>query len=432
MGEAIAYRGYRYELRPTAEQAQTLREWIGVTRFIYNLCLEQRRDWWRQFERNEGRDLNWIAQSREVTDLRALYPWIAAPPRNALDHAVQDLEAAFRAFFKGKAKYPSPRAKGMHDTIRLKSEGVAIRRLNRKWSAVKLPKTGWMKFRDTRQMAGEQRTLTITNRAGRWFIVFSRKLEVVPNEGPSACVGIDRGVAQTLTLSTGEVFNSPSFGAQTKRLMRAQRRLARARKGSARRGRRKALLAGLRAKSARVRADWCQRTSTEIARRYDLVAVEDLKIIKMTASARGTAQRPGRGVRQKAGLNRSILEQCWGKFATFLDYKLTERGGMLISVPAAYTSQTCACCGVVDARSRKSQAVFECVHCGHVDNADVNAAKEILRRSTVLMGVEGSHWRPDEAPAWGNPNRLAGDADHHPPREGIERATLQHQGGEHG
>lgn len=100
---------------------------------------------------------------------------------------------------------------------------------------------------------------------------------------------------------------------------------------------------------------------------------------------------------QKRGLNRSILEQGWGQFERFLAYKLEASGGALIRVPAAYSSQTCQACGAVDHRNRESQAIFRCVHCGHEDHADINAAKEILRRSTSELLVEGARKRPGEA-----------------------------------
>lgn len=413
------HRGFRYELKPTATQAQTLREWVGVTRLVYNLCLEQRRDWWRQYHRVEGRPLTWVEQSRQVTGLRAEFDWIAAVPRGALDRALRDLDAAYGRFFRNGAGYPTPRRKGLNDSFRLQAKDVVVRRLNAKWSAVRLPKVGWVKFRDTRPMGGVMCNLTVALSAGRWFVGFACEIDAQPAVAEiTASVGIDRGVAQTLTLSSGEFIQAPTSLRLLARKKRAQRVLARARRMSRGRERSRARVAALSAKIARVRTDWCHRTSTDIARRYGLVAVEDLKIVNMTASARGTAEAPGRGVRQKAGLNRSILEQSWGRFATMLDYKLTERGGHLISVPAAYTSQTCASCGVVDARSRKSQAVFACVHCDHTDNADVNAAKEILRRSTAWLGVEGSHWRPAEASISASPEPAdAGNAD--PPVDGV-------------
>lgn len=383
------HRGFRYELKPTATQAQTLREWVGVTRLVYNLCLEQRRDWWRQFQRVEGRELTWIDQCRQVTSLRAEFDWIEAVPRGALDRAVRDLDGAYARFFRGKAGYPTARRKGLNDSFRLQGKNVAVRRLNAKWSAAFLPKLGWVKFRDTRSLGGKVCSATVAMSGDRWFVSFVCEVEAATACAAHGRVGIDRGVARTLTLSTGEVFHAPIQTRLIARRRAAERALARARKGSNRHAAKRMQVASLHRRIAAVRTDWCHRASTDIARRYGVVAIEDLKIANMTASAKGTVEAPGRNVRQKAGLNRSILEQSWGRFATMLDYKLTERGGHLISVPAAYTSQTCASCGVVDARSRKSQAVFACVHCDHTDNADVNAAKEILRRSTAWLDVEG-------------------------------------------
>ena len=138
-----------------------------------------------------------------------------------------------------------------------------------------------------------------------------------------------------------------------------------------------------------MRKHWAHLTTTDIARRFGVVALEDLNIKAMTASAGGTVEEPGRNVRQKAGLNRSILNQAWGQLGEMLEYKLEAAGGRLIYVPSAYTSQTCQACGVIDAKNRESQSVFACVHCGHRDHADTNAALEIRRRSTALLLAEG-------------------------------------------
>jgi putative transposase len=391
------HRGFRYELKPTPAQAQTLREWVGVTRLVYNLCLEQRRDFWRQYRRQTGKALNWAAQSREVTDLRLAFDWISAVPRSALEQAVRDVEGAYSAFFSRRTGYPSPRAKGRHDSLRLQGRDVEFRRLNGKWSAVRLPKLGWVKYRDTRPLVGRVLHVTLSLRAGVWAVAVAQEIVADTPAMLPERVGIDRGIAHTLTLSTGEVFQAPALGDLSQRIVRARRVLGRRKRGSKRYSAQRAKLSRITARAARIRSDWTHRASSLIAARFGVVAIEALHVTSMTASAKGTVAEPGRKVRQKSGLNRAILEQCWGQFAQRLDYKLTDRGGMLIAVPAAYTSQTCAGCGVVDARSRKSQAVFACVHCGHEDNADVNAAKEILRRSTASMGVEGSHWRPAEA-----------------------------------
>lgn len=387
-------RGYRYRLSPTPEQAEVLEQFAGVCRLIYNLALEQRRIWWRHYRRATGKSLNRFTQGPDVTALRAEYDWIRAAPFDATSYALKDLDAAFRNFFAGRAAYPTPRRKGDRDGYRIRGRETLVRRLNRKWGQIWLPKVGWVKMRLTRDPPGAIKNVQITRSDGCWHAAIAFEWEQGERTPPFQQVGVDRGVAQTITLSTGEHFQAPDTAGLLARRKRAQKTLARRKKGSNRYYAQRRKVAGIASKMARIRTDWCHRTSTDIARRHGLVAIEALNIKGMTASAAGTAEEPGRNVAQKRGLNRSILEQCWGKFAQHLDYKLAERGGVLIAVPAHFTSQTCASCGVVDARSRESQAVFRCVACGHEDNADTNAAKEILRRSTSGLDVEAGVTRP--------------------------------------
>jgi transposase len=134
-------------------------------------------------------------------------------------------------------------------------------------------------------------------------------------------------------------------------------------------------LARLHARNADQRKDWAEKTSTQIARRYDTICIEDLKVHNMVRSARGTLAEPGRNVRQKAGLNRSILAAGWSLFASRLEQKAA---GRLEKINPAFSSQRCSACGHVDAKSRQSEALFACTSCGHASNADLNAAKNIV------------------------------------------------------
>ena len=271
--------------------------------------------------------------------------------------------------------------------------------LNGKWSAVRLPKIGWVKFRDTRPMRGDLKNITVSLDDLGWHVAFTC---AIAHEAPAPrpeIVGIDRGVATTLALSTGEMMTMPSSLERIEtRKRKAQRVVARRKRGSKRRRRAQARVARLQARQARIRREFHHRAALDIARRYGVAVLEGLNTRGMTASARSTVTEPGRNVRQKAGLNRVILNAGWHLFATILTYKMEERDGQVITVPARFTSQTCAACGVVDARSRESQAVFRCISCGHTDHADVNAAINIRRRwNTSLLDVEGLHRQPVEA-----------------------------------
>jgi putative transposase len=379
------HRAYRYRLYPTPDQAERLAQFAGAARFVYNLALEQRRDWWRQY-RAAGRCISFPSQSAELTDLRAEVPWLAEICRTLLEQALRDLDAAYAAFFAGHAGYPAFRNRSQHSGFRVKGIECRIKPLNRKWALVRLPKCEPMKFRLTRPIVGTIKNVTVKLEAGRWFVSFAteREHEAPANDLPA--VGIDRGIANTLSLSTGEHFRMPDMGSvmRKRKRKRAQKALARCVKGSARRKVAKLRVARHSAKIAAIRKHWLHERSTDIARRFGAVTMEALRIADMTRSGTG-----------KRGLNRSILEQGWGELARQLEYKLAERGGSVSYVNPAYTSQTCSECGSVARESRKSQAVFECVDCGHRAHADTNAAINIHRRSPA--GVEGAGCGPVEA-----------------------------------
>lgn len=383
------FRGYRFDLHPTPAQAETLGQWVGVTRLVYNLALEQRRDFWRQYLAIEGRNISVASQGRELTELRKQFDFIAAAPQASLEAALNDLDKAYTAFFKGTAAYPMPRRLGLNDSVRFRGRGVSIRRLNRKWAEISVAKMAGIRFRITRDIPAAVKTATLRRSGSRWFVTFICDVGEAPGVNDLPSVGIDRGIANTLSLSTGEHINLPSLLKHEKRARKAQKILARRRRGSKRYGAQRARLARHKSATARARGHWAHGVTKGIAARFGAVALEDLQISNMTASAAGTFGAPGRGVSQKSGLNRSILNQAWGQLASLLDYKLEAAGGRLVLVPAAYTSQTCQACGVIDAQSRKSQAIFLCVHCGHRDHADTNAALEIRRRSTALLRMEG-------------------------------------------
>lgn len=382
----MIHRSFRYRLAPTPEQETTLRQFAGATRFVYNLALEQRRDFWRQYRAATGGGLNYVSQGREVTELRREVDWMGSVPSSCFTQALRDLDKAFANYFTGRARFPSPRRKGVNDSFRIKGRDTGVRAINGRWGVVRVPNLGWVKFRDTRPIKGRMLSATISKDALGWHVAFTCEIEheAPANDNPS--VGIDCGIAVSLALSDGETFHLPDMAALDRRKRRAQRTLSRRQRGSARRRKQLRRVAQLSAKIGRLRAHWQHDVSRSIAERFGTVVVEDLKIVNMSARGRG-----------KRGLNRSILNQGWGAFATKLAYKLEERGGALVKVNPAFSSQTCSDCGTVDSRSRESQASFACVACGFRANADHNAAIVILRRSTPLTPAEGARLAPAEA-----------------------------------
>jgi len=396
----MLFRSFRYRLAPTPEQEKTFEQFAGVCRLVYNLAWEQRRDFWRKFRTQTGKHISYFSQARELTALRAEFDWIAAVPNACQQQALRDLDKAYQSFFAGRSAYPKPRRRGVSDTFRFMGREVETKQLNKKWSAVRLPKIGWVKFRRTRSILGAIKNVTILRDAMGWNASFACAIDHEMREPLPLIVGIDRGVANTLTLSTGEHLSLPaSLNALDRRKRKAQRALARKKRGSNRRTKALQRVSKLSAKIARVRKDWHHKAALDLSRRFGAVIMEDLKITNMTASGRG-----------KRGLNRSILNQGWNVFENILAYKLEERGGTLVKVDPAYTSQTCSDCGVIDKESRESQASFRCRHCGFAAHADHNAAINILRRNTSGLRVEEHHFCSDEARTGGGSpaeNRVA-------------------------
>jgi transposase len=223
------------------------------------------------------------------------------------------------------------------------------------------------------------------DRAGRWHVAFAHVPPPVPGPGDGTVVGVDRGVTVTVALSTGELLKVPGLTPrETHRLKRLARRLGRARRGSHRRTLLKAALARLKAREADRRKNWVEQTSTALARRFEVIGVEDLNVRGMTRSPKGTRERPGRDIAAKAGLNRGILAGGWAVLVERLEDKAP---GRVHKINPAYTSQRCSACGTRDRQARESQARFRCRSCGFAGNADVNAARNIAHETSRLAGT---------------------------------------------
>jgi putative transposase len=228
------------------------------------------------------------------------------------------------------------------------------------------------------------------DRAGRWHIAFAHVPDPIAGRGQGSVVGIDRGVAVSAALSTGELLHAPGLSpGEAKRLKVLQQRLARAKRGSNRRARTKQAIAKLKVRETDRRKDWVEKTTTDIAQCFDTIRIEALDVRAMTRSARGSMEQPGVRVAQKRGLNRAISQSCWGVLAARLQHKAY---GRVEQIPAACTSQRCSACGHVAPGNRKSQAVFECEACNTGPcNADVNAARNIAAgRAVTVRGDLGA------------------------------------------
>jgi putative transposase len=263
--------------------------------------------------------------------------------------------------------------------------------------AIFIPKIGWCKFFKSREIDGTPKNFTVSKGVDGWYVSIQVEID---RETLKDCdktfsrpVGVDVGVAKHAVLSSGVIHQAPveKLEALERKKKRHQKELARRKKFGSNWRETVRKIAKTSAKIARIRNDYLHKASTDIVKNHDLIFVEDLKVKRMTKSAKGSAEKPGENVKVKAGLNRRILSQGWGEFFRQLSYKAEWNNGMLVKVNPAYTSQTCSECGFVDGRNRKTQAAFKCRSCGFECDADINAAMNILRAGQALSGDIGHH-----------------------------------------
>jgi transposase len=369
---------------PTRAQQAALLEQCGHARYVWNLAVEQ----WSMWTRDKGATPGYVEQSSQLTEARSVFGWLRAGSQTVQQQALRDFDQAVRNFYAGTHRRPTWRKAGLHEGLRIVGgQASRIVKLNRNWAAVNVPKVGWVRVRLSREIPEAKSYRVTCDRAGRWHLAFAVIPEPIPAPSTGEIVGVDRGVTVSAALSTGELLSCPGLSEiEQERLKYLQRRLARCRRGSNRRQRVKAAIAKLHARAGDRRKDWVEKTSTDLARRFDVIRVEDLRVAQMTRrpNPKPDPERPGGYLpnrrRAKAGLNRGILANGWGDLVSRLEHKAA---GRVEKVKAAYTSQTCSVCGHCAPDNRENQAVFRCAACGYQANADVNAAVNIAAGRAV-------------------------------------------------
>jgi putative transposase len=300
----------------------------------------------------------------------------ADAPSQALQQSLKDLEQGYVNFFAKRAAFPKPKKKGRHDAFRY-PQGTQLDQGN---SRAFLPKLGWLRYRNSREVLGTVKNVTVSQSAGQWYVSIQTEREVEQPIPQGEAVGSDGTVFEPLN----------SFRKHEARLARYQRAMSRKVKFSNNWKKAKAKLQRIHARIGNARRDYLHKCSARISQNHVMVCIEDLQVRNLSKSASGSTDAPGRNVRAKSGLNKSILDQGWAEFRRQLDYKLTWNGGYLIAVPPQYTSQTCPQCGHVSKDNRQTQARFACVSCGFESNADVVGAINILRAGYARLACQAS------------------------------------------
>ncbi|EMT3095159.1 transposase [Neisseria gonorrhoeae] len=378
----IIRKGFKFEIMPNDAQIRKLKQFCGCSRFVFNHALA-----WQIEQKGQDNRVKF-----SYTKIASLLPqwkkellWLKDCYSQVLQQSLKDLESAFINFFQKRSGFPKFKKKGLKESFRF-PQGCKLEQQNNR---LYLPKIGWIRYRNSRNVVGEIKNVTVSRKCGKWYVSIQTEFEMETPRPNGGEIGINMGIVRFATLSSGECFEPINAFKNLKgKLAKLQRQLKNKVKFSQNWQKLKAKIAKLHHKIAHCRKDFLHQTSSKISKNHAVVYVEDLQVSNMSKSARGTAEEHGKNVKQKSGLNRMILDQSWFEFRRQLAYKLAWNGGHLIAVPPQNTSRTCPCCGYTAKENRQTQAVFECVECGYTENADIVGAINILQRGQEILAAQ--------------------------------------------
>ena len=369
---------YKYHLKTTPKIDNIFNQFAGAQRFVWNKILSFQNDRFKLGEKKLSyvQTANLLPLMKQQDDTC----WLKQIPSQTLQQTLKDLDRAYTNFFAGRAELPVFKKRGIRDSFRY-PDGKQIK-LDQVNNRIFLPKIGYINYNNSRTINGEINSVTVSKENNHWYIAvnFTENYEVNRIAPIDGVVGIDIGVTRFASLSNGEYLQPMnSFRKSETKTIKLSRILSRKKKFSNNYKIAKAKLSSHHSKIARIRKDYLHKASNDLSNRFSTIVIEDLKTKNMSRSAKGTIENPGINIKAKSGLNKSILDQGWFEFKRQLEYKLHHKGGRLIKIDPKYTSQTCSHCGHLHQDNRKSQAVFQCIACGYKNNADTNAAINILR-----------------------------------------------------
>lgn len=376
---------YRFRMRPTKTQEASLYRMAGARRFIYNWSLNRRKSYYAEY----GTGISAKQLSSELTALKSQPDtlWLKEADSQMLQQALKDVDRAFEAFFKKRSRFPRFRSR--------KAGHVAFRipqRVRIEGGRVYVPKIGWVRIRQSREIEGETRSATFKRDAtGCWYVALTTEFEMPDIEPPAPVnpVGVDLGLKDLFVLSDGERVPAPKFARKsTRKLRKAQKSVSRKKLGSHRRDKAKRRVARVHRKVSNQRSDFLHKLTTNLTREYDCICVEDLSIKGMSRNPR---------------LSRSILDAAFGEFLRQVEYKAAWNFKRSIRVGRFFPStKLCSECGTVNPNLTLSDRTWLC-GCGTQHDRDHNASLNILAEGMRLLAAG----QTDRENARGEPVSLA-------------------------
>lgn len=387
-------RAYKFRFYPTPEQEIILARTFGSARFAYNYMLRARTDAWY----NQQKKVGYHETSAMLTALKKdpKYAWLNESSCVPVQQSLRHLQTAFGNFFSRRSGYPSFHSK--HGPQSAEYTSSAFRWEKNCLTLAKMKEPLAIRWSRTIPKAAKVTTVTISRDcAGRYFASLLCDDSAAALPKASGSIGIDLGLTHFAILSTGEKVASPkTFRKNQGKLARLQKNLSRKQKGSRNRAKARIKVARIHAKIVDARKDFLHKLSTRLIRENQTISIETLAVKNMSKAAKGTIQNPGKQVRQKSGLNKSILDAGWSEFVRQLQYKALWYGRE-IGIDRWYpSSKRCSDCGYVLQTIKLSTREWVCPSCGVTHDRDINAARNILAAGLAVSAL-GEAVSPDLA-----------------------------------
>ena len=342
---------YKFRLYPTKAQEKKLEETLETCRRLYNFMLDDRIKNHTPF----------FEQKKKLVELKKEDKYLKSVHSQVLQDVVLRLDKAFQSYFAGLSRFPRFKRKGRYNSFTYPQHETGFKLIGNR---IKLGTIGRIKVKIHRAVEGEIKTATIIKDVDQWYVAFAvEEPERQTSNQNDKAVGIDVGVTNLITLSDGKNIEAPKFLRKAEeRIKRLQKTLSRKKRGSHRREKSRILLAKAWRKVRRQRDDFAHKISSNLAKEYGIIVFEDLNI---------------KGMVKNHSLASAIMDSCWYKLRQFTVYKAERRGGRVIFVNPAGTSQKCSGCREM-VQKPLSERVHMCPKCGLVLDRDVNAARNIL------------------------------------------------------
>ncbi len=381
----MSYKTFQYRAYTNKAGYARIDQLLRLCAMLYNAALEERMGAYRK----HGKSITKFDQFKSLTEIRRDDPdGCGAVAVVVLRGVLVRLDRAMQRFFErvksgDKPGFPRFKSSRRWQTIELSEVSSSMLKSKRGGTAIQVKGLPLISIREKALPNIEQlRALSVTRRGRRLYVNPTYEVEIEALAATGKVVGIDLGVSDRLVCSDATVYARRTV--DEGQLKKIQRRMARKKKGSSRYRKLTATLANVHQRERIRNRNECHRITTQVVSNNDVIVMEDLKIRNMTASAKGTKDAPGKNVRQKAGLNREVLKQSWGRIQTQMVYKAENAGRLVLKVDPRYSSQTCSVCLVVDESNRQGKR-YCCSRCGHQMDADLNASINVLTQGVAAI-----------------------------------------------